>query len=75
MKYPICNNKTRGKIHEDTIIINFPVYCPKCKNENLIDVKRVKVINKKSHLIMRLFKFISSVCLSKNKINHFIFQN
>lgn len=28
---PICNNKTREKVREDTVIKNFPLYCPKCK--------------------------------------------
>ena len=36
---PICGNKTRDKIREDTELKNFPLYCPKCKQETLIDVK------------------------------------
>ena len=32
---PICKNKTRTKIRTDTKLINFPLYCPKCKQENL----------------------------------------
>ena len=32
---PICQNKTRLKIREDTILVNFPLYCPKCKQETL----------------------------------------
>ena len=27
---PICSNKTRLKIREDTILENFPLYCPNC---------------------------------------------
>ena len=34
---PICKNKTRTKIRTDTKLINFPLYCPKCKQENLIN--------------------------------------
>ena len=34
---PICGNKTRDKIREDTELKNFPLYCPKCKQESLID--------------------------------------
>ena len=26
---PICGNKTRLKLREDTILENFPLYCPK----------------------------------------------
>lgn len=36
---PICHNKTRIKIHEDTELKKFPLYCPKCKQEILINVK------------------------------------
>ncbi len=30
---PICGNKTRDRIREDTILKNYPLYCPKCKQE------------------------------------------
>ena len=40
---PICNNKTRTKIREDTELINFPLFCPKCKEETLINIKHGKV--------------------------------
>lgn len=45
IKCPICGNKTRLKMRSDTTMKNFPLYCPKCKNESLIDVKNLKVIN------------------------------
>ena len=32
---PICGNKTRLKIREDTESKNFPLFCPKCKKETL----------------------------------------
>jgi ribosomal protein L44E len=35
---PMCNNKTRTKVREDTELINFPLFCPKCKKESLINV-------------------------------------
>ncbi|HIT89673.1 MAG TPA: conjugal transfer protein [Candidatus Merdenecus merdavium] len=35
MLWPICGNKIRDKIREDTILMNYPLYCPKCKQENL----------------------------------------
>ena len=40
---PICKNKTRTKIREDTILINFPLFCPKCKQESLINVERFDI--------------------------------
>lgn len=40
---PICKNKTRTMIRKDTELVNFPLYCPKCKQENLISVKEFKI--------------------------------
>ncbi len=40
---PICNSRTRVKIKEDTELKNFPLFCPKCKKETLIDVKQLKI--------------------------------
>ena len=40
---PICNNKTRIKIRKDTILENFPLFCPKCKQEQLINVHNMKI--------------------------------
>ena len=40
---PICHNKTRLKIRADTELKKFPLYCPKCKQENLINVKNFKM--------------------------------
>lgn len=41
---PVCGNKTRNRIREDTELKNFPLYCPKCKQETLIDAKDLQVI-------------------------------
>ena len=40
---PICGNKTRDKIREDTILKNFPLFCPKSKSDCLIDVKQFHI--------------------------------
>ncbi len=39
----VCENKTRLQIREDTELKNFPLYCPKCKQESLIDAKDLQV--------------------------------
>ena len=39
IRCPICGNKTRDKVREDTILKNFPLFCPKCKKENLVTIK------------------------------------
>lgn len=41
---PICGGKTRTKVYEDTILLNFPLYCPKCKKEIRIDVVQLKMV-------------------------------
>lgn len=33
---PECRNNTGLKIREDTELINFPLFCPKCKQETII---------------------------------------
>ena len=40
---PICGNKTRNKIREDTILRNYPLYCPKCRQETLIEVTNLRM--------------------------------
>ena len=34
---PFCKCRTRTKIRADTSLKNFPIFCPKCKQECLID--------------------------------------
>ena len=40
---PTCGNKTRVKIRNDTVLENFPLYCPKCKQETLINFKQQNI--------------------------------
>ncbi|QAT60998.1 conjugal transfer protein [Acidilutibacter cellobiosedens] len=40
---PVCGNKTRTKVRSNTILINFPLYCPKCKQERTVNVQQFKV--------------------------------
>ena len=40
---PICGGKTRLKLREDTELKNFPLYCPKCKQERLINVQKLNI--------------------------------
>lgn len=40
---PICNSKTRIQIRKETELKYFPLFCPKCKKETLIDVKQQRV--------------------------------
>ena len=40
---PVCGNKTRTMIRENTELKNFPLYCPKCKQETLINAKELHI--------------------------------
>lgn len=40
---PVCGNKTRDRIRYDTVLKNYPLYCPKCKQETLIEAENLKV--------------------------------
>lgn len=43
---PICGHKTRTKLHRETVLINFPLFCRKCKNTILINAQdgRISII-------------------------------
>ncbi|MCM1223199.1 MAG: cysteine-rich KTR domain-containing protein [Lachnospiraceae bacterium] len=43
MYCPICSGKTHEKIRTDTVLENFPLFCPKCKHETLVNVKNLKI--------------------------------
>ena len=40
---PVCGNKTRDRLREDTVLINYPLYCPKCKQETYINAKGLQI--------------------------------
>jgi len=44
---PICKGKAKTKMREDTVLENFPLFCPEFKQETLINVEQfdVSVIN------------------------------
>lgn len=40
---PTCGSKTRTKVCEDTVVLNFPLYCPKYKTEVRVDIMQLKM--------------------------------
>lgn len=40
---PVSNGKTRVWMREDTELIHFQLFCPKCKQERLINVKQFHI--------------------------------
>ena len=43
IRCPVCGNKTSDRIREDTVLKNYPLYCQKCKQETLIEVKSLQI--------------------------------
>ena len=44
VRCPKYHCRTRVRVRKDTVLLNFPLYCPKCKIETLIRVKQFKVL-------------------------------
>ena len=40
---PICRGKTRTKVYENTVLLWFPLYCPKCRHETMINVVNMQM--------------------------------
>ena len=40
---PYCSAKTRIKIYPESILLYFPLYCPKCRNEYPVDIIHCKI--------------------------------
>jgi Zn finger protein HypA/HybF involved in hydrogenase expression len=40
---PVCGSKKRDRVREDTELKNFPLFCPKCKRETLVNVKKLNI--------------------------------
>ena len=41
---PKCNKKTRVKVYEQTKMKNFPLFCPWCKTETVVNVKNYTIV-------------------------------
>lgn len=40
---PVCGSKTRDRFREDTVLKNYPLYCPEFKQETLISAKGLQI--------------------------------
>ena len=40
---PLCKAKTRLKLLPDTVLKNYPLFCPKCKEEVIINAEHLQV--------------------------------
>ena len=41
---PICGRKTRTRVHQDTVLVKFPLFCATCKKETRINVVQMKMV-------------------------------
>ena len=39
---PVCRGKPRTQVRTDTVLENFPLFCPKCKRTFLISMRNCK---------------------------------
>lgn len=40
---PVCGRKTRLRVEGKTELKNFPLFCPKCKQERVIDLREGQI--------------------------------
>ena len=44
IRCPLCDSKTKTKVYPETVLINFPLFCPKCKRETKVNVVQLKMV-------------------------------
>jgi len=44
VRCPVCQGKTRVKVYKETVLLQFPLYCPKCRKETMISLIDLKMI-------------------------------
>lgn len=40
---PSCGGNTRTKVREDTVLFHQPIFCPRCKREYLVNVRKFRL--------------------------------
>lgn len=40
---PACGSKTRARLLPDTVLRSFPLFCPKCRRESIINAQNYKI--------------------------------
>ena len=41
---PNCKQRTKTKVYGDTVLLNFPLFCPKCKKETRVNIVKLKMM-------------------------------
>lgn len=45
---PVCGAKTRLRILQRTVLRDFPLFCPKCRQESMINVQNLQIEKNRS---------------------------
>ena len=40
---PVCGAKTRLRLLRQTVLLDFPLFCPKCRCESIINAKNFQI--------------------------------
>ena len=40
---PVCGAKTRLRLLQSTVLKDFPLFCPKCRRESLINAQNFRI--------------------------------
>jgi len=49
VRCPACNGETGVKVFEETVLLNFPLSCPHCKQKTIINVVKLKLVPSEPH--------------------------
>ena len=41
---PICDTQTETKVLPETVLVRYPLFCAKCRQETLVDVVKMKMV-------------------------------
>jgi len=44
VRCPICHGRTRTKVLPSTTLVNFPLYCHRCKREIIVNIVELKMV-------------------------------
>jgi len=44
VRCPHCDAKTRIKVYEETIMLNFPLFCRRCQKETVVNIVKLKMV-------------------------------
>ena len=40
---PVCGEKTRLRLLQKTVLRNFPLFCPKCRQERIVNARNFQI--------------------------------